>query len=115
MLDLGGSKMLVVLLVALVVLGPQELPKLVRKYGKVMAELRRLSGSFHAQIDDVVRDPLSAFTSEVKDSMRVSHDNPPPNGSTTANQPEPDATDPPSASPSAGLVERTGPSGTSAA
>ncbi len=50
MLNVGGPEVLVILLVALIVLGPQQLPKAVRSVGNVMSELRRMSGGFQDEI-----------------------------------------------------------------
>ena len=36
----GGPELLVIFLVALVVIGPQQLPKAMRTFGNVMAEVR---------------------------------------------------------------------------
>lgn len=41
---------MVILLVALVVLGPEQLPKAMRTFGNVMAEIRKVSGGFQAEM-----------------------------------------------------------------
>lgn len=57
--NVGGLEVLVVLLVALVVLGPEKLPEAVRKVGQVVGEFRRVSKSFQdemrsaAMLDDI--------------------------------------------------------------
>lgn len=60
MLNVGGPEVLVILLVALIVLGPQQLPKAVRSVGNVMAELRRMSSGFQ----DEIRNALDVSTEE---------------------------------------------------
>jgi Tat protein translocase TatB subunit len=47
---------IVLLLVALVVLGPEKLPEVARTMGKAMAELRRVTGDFRYQIEGEMRD-----------------------------------------------------------
>jgi Tat protein translocase TatB subunit len=58
--NVGGAEVLVILLVALLVLGPAKLPEAARQVGKAMAELRRLSGGFQAELRDALAEPLEA-------------------------------------------------------
>lgn len=46
----GGPEMVVIMLVALMVLGPKELPKVMRTIGSVMAEVRKVSSGFQTEI-----------------------------------------------------------------
>ncbi len=46
----GGPEVMVIMLVALLVLGPEQLPKAMRTLGSVMAEVRKLSGTFQAEM-----------------------------------------------------------------
>jgi Tat protein translocase TatB subunit len=59
----GGPEMMVILLVALVVLGPQQLPKAMRTLGNVMAEIRKVSNGFQnemrAAMDSITDDGSS--------------------------------------------------------
>lgn len=63
MFNLGGAELLVILLLALIVLGPQRLPDAARQVGKLMGELRRLSSGFQNEMrnafdaDDNARPP----------------------------------------------------------
>src|SRR4051812_602177 len=62
MFNVGAGELLVILLIALIVLGPDKLPETARKMGNVMGELRRMSSGFQnemrAAMDEVVRPPL---------------------------------------------------------
>jgi len=62
MFNVGAGELLVILLIALIVLGPDKLPETARKIGNVMGELRRMSSGFQnemrAAMDEVVRPPL---------------------------------------------------------
>jgi Tat protein translocase TatB subunit len=60
MFNVGGPEVLVILLVALIVLGPQQLPKAVRSVGNVMAELRRMSSGFQEEIRNALDVPAEA-------------------------------------------------------
>ena len=50
MFNMGGSEILVILVVALIVLGPQQLPKAMRTFGNVMGEIRKVSSGFQAEM-----------------------------------------------------------------
>ena len=50
MFNVGGPEILVILLVALVILGPDQLPKAMRTFGNVMAEIRKVSGGFQDEM-----------------------------------------------------------------
>ena len=58
--NLGGMELLVILLVALIVLGPTKLPEAARQVGKAVNELRRLSSGFQRELRDAMEVPLEA-------------------------------------------------------
>jgi sec-independent protein translocase protein TatB len=56
MFDIGWSEILVIGIVALVVIGPKELPGVVRAVAQNIGKLRRLASDFQNQFNDAVRD-----------------------------------------------------------
>ena len=50
MFNVGGPEIMVIILVALVVLGPEQLPKAMRTFGNVMGEIRKVSSGFQAEM-----------------------------------------------------------------
>ncbi|MFI3272716.1 MAG: Sec-independent protein translocase protein TatB [Pseudomonadota bacterium] len=54
MFGIGSTELLVILLVALVVLGPKSLPKMARTLGKAMGEFRRVSTDFQRTLNTEV-------------------------------------------------------------
>jgi len=50
MFNVGGPEVLVILLVALIVLGPHQLPKAARQVGQVMTEIRKVSSGFQREL-----------------------------------------------------------------
>jgi sec-independent protein translocase protein TatB len=58
MFNIGGGELLVILLVALIVLGPARLPSAARQVGQFMGELRRLSSGFQQELRDALDEPL---------------------------------------------------------
>ena len=56
MLNFGPEKMIVIFFIAMIVLGPDKLPEMARKFGKVMGELRKVSGGFQEEMRRVMDD-----------------------------------------------------------
>ncbi|MCU1498076.1 MAG: tatB [Acidimicrobiales bacterium] len=50
MFNVGGPEIVVILMVALLVLGPEQLPKAMRTFGNVMAEIRKVSSGFQDEM-----------------------------------------------------------------
>lgn len=68
MFDISWGEMALVGAVALVVIGPAELPKALRTLGQATAKLRRMAGEFRSQFDEAMRE------AEVADIRRDLHD-----------------------------------------
>ena len=54
MLDIGWSELLLVAIVAIVVVGPKELPKLMRTIGFYLGKVRRMAGDFQRQFNEAI-------------------------------------------------------------
>jgi len=52
---IGGLEILVIGIVALLVVGPRDLPLLMRKIGKVMARARAMANEFRSSFDEMAR------------------------------------------------------------
>ena len=59
MFNLGTGEVLVILIVALVVLGPDKLPGAARQAGRALSELRKLSSGFQSELRDALQEPVS--------------------------------------------------------
>jgi sec-independent protein translocase protein TatB len=55
MLDIGWTELLVVGVVALIVIGPRDLPGALRTFGKYVGQVRRMARQFQDGIDDIAR------------------------------------------------------------
>jgi sec-independent protein translocase protein TatB len=53
--DLSPTHILIVLIVALVVVGPKDLPALLRKIGKFVGKMRGMANEFRASFDEMAR------------------------------------------------------------
>jgi sec-independent protein translocase protein TatB len=57
-LNLGTGEVLVILVVALLVLGPEKLPGAARQAGRWLGELRRVSSGFQSELRDALQEPV---------------------------------------------------------
>ncbi len=58
MFNLTGSEIVVILLLALVVLGPEKLPDAIRRFGRTYAELKRMSSGFQSEFRAAIEEPV---------------------------------------------------------
>lgn len=56
MFDIGWSELLVIAVVAIVVVGPKDLPKLMRTFGHYAGKLRRAASDFQRQFEEAMRE-----------------------------------------------------------
>ncbi|MCB1495334.1 MAG: twin-arginine translocase subunit TatB [Bauldia sp.] len=66
MLDLGWTELLLVVVVAIVVIGPKELPRTLRAVGQWTGKARRMAGDFQRQFNEAIRE---AELDDVKKSV----------------------------------------------
>lgn len=55
MFGIDSPELLVIAVVALVVIGPKELPNMLRSWGKWMSQMRGMASEFRGHVDDMVR------------------------------------------------------------
>ncbi len=58
MFNLTGSEMVFLLLLALIVLGPEKLPDAVRRFGKAYAEFKKMSTGFQSELKTALDEPM---------------------------------------------------------
>jgi sec-independent protein translocase protein TatB len=56
MFDIGWSELLVIAVVAIVVVGPKDLPRLMRSFGHYAGKLRRAASDFQRQFEEAMRE-----------------------------------------------------------
>ena len=56
MFDVGASELLLIVVVAIVVIGPKELPAALRLMGRWTAKARAMAREFQGHVDDMVRE-----------------------------------------------------------
>ena len=56
MFDIGWSEIIVVVIITILVVGPKELPGLLRTVGKTVGNVRRMAGDFQNQFNQALRE-----------------------------------------------------------
>ncbi len=56
MFDIGASELLLIVIVAVVVIGPKDLPMALRAAGRWIAKARRVSNHFRAGVETMIRE-----------------------------------------------------------
>ena len=72
MLNLGGGEILVILMIALLVLGPSRLPGAGRQIGRALAEFRRMSSGVQEDLREAMNvEGVRETVSQVRDALDV--------------------------------------------
>src|SRR3954471_17005381 len=69
MFDIGWSELLVIAAVALVVIGPKELPGVLRSIGHWMGKIRRMASEFQSQFQEAMREAEMADLKKHADDL----------------------------------------------
>ncbi|MAY62011.1 MAG: twin-arginine translocase subunit TatB [Rhizobiales bacterium] len=56
MLDIGWTELLVVAIVLIIVVGPKDLPPMLRAFGRTTTKLRKMANEFRGQFDEALRE-----------------------------------------------------------
>jgi sec-independent protein translocase protein TatB len=56
--NFSGSEIVFLLLIALVVLGPEKLPEAIRRFGKTYAEFKKMSTGFQTELKSALDEPM---------------------------------------------------------
>jgi sec-independent protein translocase protein TatB len=122
MFDLGWGKIVIIAVIALVVIGPKELPAVLRTVGQWMGKIRRMAAEFQGQFQEAMReaemadlkksidaitdatrgigsgfDPLSSVTKNIESAFQEKPSETPPTPAATG---EPAGTPAPTTEPS---------------
>jgi sec-independent protein translocase protein TatB len=70
MLEVGWSEMLVIAVIMIVVVGPKDLPKMLRTFGRTTAKLRAMAGDFQKQFNEALQEAELDDVKKSVDSLR---------------------------------------------
>ncbi|SCB56917.1 sec-independent protein translocase protein TatB [Rhizobium aethiopicum] len=72
MFDIGWTELLVIAVVLIVVVGPKDLPPMLRAFGKMTQRARKVAGDFRAQFDEALREAeLDDVRQTISDAQRL--------------------------------------------
>ena len=71
MFNVTGSEVVILLLLALVILGPEKLPDAIRRFGRVYGELRKMSQGFQTELRDALDEPMRELRSTADMARRA--------------------------------------------
>lgn len=69
MFNVQGSEFIFLLLIALLVLGPEKLPDAIRKFGRAYAEFKKMANGFQGEFNSALGEPLRELRNTA-DAMR---------------------------------------------
>ncbi len=73
-MSLGPEKIILILVVALIVFGPQRLPEIARQVGAMIRELRRMQDSVRGELEQVLHPDFTAPDADGRTSELASGD-----------------------------------------
>ena len=80
MFDIDSGKLLIIGIVALIVIGPKELPGVLRQVGQALGKVRRMAGEFQGQFMEAMRESeleeLKKDVQKMSDSANFTHFDP---------------------------------------
>jgi sec-independent protein translocase protein TatB len=72
MFDIGWIEMLVIAIVLIVVVGPKDLPRMLRTFGQTTTKLRTMAGDFRKQFDEALKEAeLDEVKNLVNDARKL--------------------------------------------
>src|SRR5207248_5028318 len=72
MLEIGWGKIVLIGIVALLVIGPKELPAVLRTVGQWMTKLRRMAADFQGQFQEAMREAEMADLKKQAEDLKTS-------------------------------------------
>lgn len=73
MFNLSGSELVFLLLLALIVLGPEKLPDAIRRFGRTYAELKKMGTGFQTELKNALDEPMRELRSTADELRRAAH------------------------------------------
>ncbi len=65
-IGIGFSELMLLAVIVIIVVGPEELPSLLRTVGRYVGQVRRIAGDFRAQVDEAIKEPMGEIQSGIE-------------------------------------------------
>ncbi len=73
MFNFSGSEIIFLLLLALIILGPEKLPDAIRSFGRTYAEFKKMTTGFQSELKEVLDEPMREMR-QTADAIRQAAD-----------------------------------------
>ncbi len=64
-IGIGFSELMLLAVIVIIVVGPEELPSLLRTIGRYAGQVKRIADDFRSQVDEAIREPME----EIQESL----------------------------------------------
>ncbi len=67
-IGIGFSELMLLAVIVIIVVGPEELPSLLRTVGRYVGQVKRIADDFRSQVDEAIKDPQDELK-EIQESI----------------------------------------------
>ncbi len=65
-IGIGFSELMLLAVLVIIVVGPEELPSLLRTIGRYIGQVKRIAGDFRSQVDEAIKEPMSDIQESIE-------------------------------------------------
>jgi len=65
-IGIGFSELMLLAVLVIIVVGPEELPSLLRTIGRYIGQVKRIAGDFRAQVDEAIKEPMDDIQESIE-------------------------------------------------
>ena len=65
-IGIGFSELMLLAVLVIIVVGPEELPSLLRTIGKYISQVKRIASDFRSQVDEAIKEPMDDIQESIE-------------------------------------------------
>ena len=65
-IGIGFSELMLLAVLVIIVVGPEELPSLLRTVGRYIGQVKRIAADFRSQVDDAIKEPMADIQESIE-------------------------------------------------